>query len=376
MKAYLDNAATTPMASEVIDEMIPVMRNAFGNPSSIHASGREVKAKIERSRRSIAKILNVTPSEIIFTSGGTEADNLAIRSSLKTMGLKHAITTDIEHHAVLDTMEEVCSEERVKLSKVRLDNKSYIDMEHLEDLLKNNERSFVSLMHANNEIGNMIDLEFVGNLCKKYNAVFLSDTVQTMAHFPFDFEKLNIQFATCSAHKFHGPKGVGFLYVNKNLNIPSMLTGGGQERGMRAGTENVYGIVGLAKALDIGNKHVNDHIKHITELKFYMMEELEQKIKGVRFNGDPKGNSLYTVLNVSLPPNPKSGMLLFNLDIMGIACSGGSACSSGASTGSHVLNGIGADINRQAIRFSFSRYTTKEEIDYVIEKIVDFYKEH
>lgn len=376
MKAYLDNAATTPMASEVIDEMIPVMRNAFGNPSSIHASGREVKAKIERSRRSIAKILNVTPSEIIFTSGGTEADNLAIRSSLKTMGLKHAITTDIEHHAVLDTMEEVCSEERVKLSKVRLDNKSYIDMEHLEDLLKNNERSFVSLMHANNEIGNMIDLKFVGNLCKKYNAVFLSDTVQTMAHFPFDFEKLNIQFATCSAHKFHGPKGVGFLYVNKNLNIPSMLTGGGQERGMRAGTENVYGIVGLAKALDIGNKHVNDHIKHITELKFYMMEELEQKIKGVRFNGDPKGNSLYTVLNVSLPPNPKSGMLLFNLDIMGIACSGGSACSSGASTGSHVLNGIGADINRQAIRFSFSRYTKKEEIDYAIEKIVDFYKEH
>tara|TARA_B110000285_G_scaffold196799_1_gene227997 strand:- start:1310 stop:2440 length:1131 start_codon:yes stop_codon:yes gene_type:complete len=376
MKAYLDNAATTPMASEVIDEMIPVMRNAFGNPSSTHASGREVKAKIERSRRSIAKILNVTPSEIIFTSGGTEADNLAIRSSLKTMGLKHAITTDIEHHAVLDTMEEVCSEERVKLSKVRLDNKSYIDMEHLEYLLKNNERSFVSLMHANNEIGNMIDLEFVGNLCKKYNAVFLSDTVQTMAHFPFDFEKLNIQFATCSAHKFHGPKGVGFLYVNKNLNIPSMLTGGGQERGMRAGTENVYGIVGLAKALDIGNKHVNDHIKHITELKFYMMEELEQKIKGVRFNGDPKGNSLYTVLNVSLPPNPKSGMLLFNLDIMGIACSGGSACSSGASTGSHVLNGIGADINRQAIRFSFSRYTTKEEIDYAIEKTVDFYKEH
>ena len=376
MKAYLDNAATTPMASEVIDEMIPVMRNAFGNPSSTHASGREVKAKIERSRRSIAKILNVTPSEIIFTSGGTEADNLAIRSSLKTMGLKHAITTDIEHHAVLDTMEEVCSEERVKLSKVRLDNKSYIDMEHLEYLLKNNERSFVSLMHANNEIGNMIDLEFVGNLCKKYNAVFLSDTIQTMAHFPFDFEKLNIQFATCSAHKFHGPKGVGFLYVNKNLNIPSMLTGGGQERGMRAGTENVYGIVGLAKALDIGNKHVNDHIKHITELKFYMMEELEQKIKGVRFNGDPKGNSLYTVLNVSLPPNPKSGMLLFNLDIMGIACSGGSACSSGASTGSHVLNGIGADINRQAIRFSFSRYTTKEEIDYAIEKTVDFYKEH
>ena len=377
MSVYLDCNATTPTEPEVVEKIKQYLTTDFGNEGShTHVYGSTAKKAVQEARDQIVDLVNASRNEIIFTSGGTEADNLAIRSSLKTMGLKHAITTDIEHHAVLDTMEEVCSEERVKLSKVRLDNKSYIDMEHLEDLLKNNERSFVSLMHANNEIGNMIDLKFVGNLCKKYNAVFLSDTVQTMAHFPFDFEKLNIQFATCSAHKFHGPKGVGFLYVNKNLNIPSMLTGGGQERGMRAGTENVYGIVGLAKALDIGNKHVNDHIKHITELKFYMMEELEQKIKGVRFNGDPKGNSLYTVLNVSLPPNPKSGMLLFNLDIMGIACSGGSACSSGASTGSHVLNGIGADINRQAIRFSFSRYTKKEEIDYAIEKIVDFYKEH
>jgi len=376
MKAYLDNAATTPIAPEVVQEMIPVMQDAFGNPSSTHAFGREVRAKIERSRRSIAKMLNVTPGEIIFTSGGTEADNMAIRCSLKTMGLKHAITTDIEHHAVLDTMEDVCRLEGVKLSKVRLDEKGYVDMSHLEELLKNNERSFVSIMHANNEIGNKIDLAATGDLCEKYDAIFHSDTVQTMAHYPFDFSQLKIHFATCSAHKFHGPKGIGFLYMNKGLNIPSMLTGGGQERGMRAGTENVYGIVGLAKAMEIANSHVEEHIEHVKGLKFHMIDQLEAQIPGVKFNGDPKGDALYTVLNVSLPPNEKSGMLLFNLDIMGIACSGGSACSSGASLGSHVLGGIHADPNRQAIRFSFSRYTTKEEIDYAIEKLVAFYKEH
>jgi len=270
MKAYLDNAATTPIAPEVVQEMIPVMQDAFGNPSSTHAFGREVRAKIERSRRSIAKMLNVTPGEIIFTSGGTEADNMAIRCSLKTMGLKHAITTDIEHHAVLDTMEDVCRLEGVKLSKVRLDEKGYVDMSHLEELLKNNERSFVSIMHANNEIGNKIDLAATGDLCEKYDAIFHSDTVQTMAHYPFDFSQLKIHFATCSAHKFHGPKGIGFLYMNKGLNIPSMLTGGGQERGMRAGTENVYGIVGLAKAMEIANSHVEEHIEHVKGLKFVL----------------------------------------------------------------------------------------------------------
>jgi cysteine desulfurase len=376
VKAYLDNAATTPIDPEVAEAMIPVIKESFGNPSSSHSFGREVRAKIERARRSIAKLLNVTPGEIIFTSGGTEADNMAIRCSLNHLGLKHAITSDIEHHAVLDTMEEACAKEGVKLSKVKLDEKGYVDMAHLEELLANNDRSFVSLMHANNEIGNMIDLKEVGDLCEKYNAIFHSDTVQTMAHFPFDFSELKIHFATCAAHKFHGPKGVGFLYMNKNLNIPSFITGGGQERGHRAGTENVYGIVGLAKALEIANDHVEEHIEHVKGLKFYMMDQLEAKLPGVKFNGDPRGRSLYTVLNVSLPPNEKAGMLLFNLDIMGIACSGGSACSSGAAKGSHVLTGIQADTNRQSVRFSFSRFTTKEEIDYAISKLVEFYQDH
>ncbi|MGB0389956.1 MAG: cysteine desulfurase family protein [Salibacteraceae bacterium] len=373
MRAYLDNAATTPIDPQVVDTMVPVMRESFGNPSSSHAFGREVKAKLERSRRTVASILNVSPSEIIFTSGGTEADNMAIRCSLDHLGLKHAITTEIEHHAVLDTMEDACAKEQVKLSKVRLDEKGYVDLTHLEELLANNERTFVSLMHANNEIGNMINLEEVGELCKKYDAVFHSDTVQTMAHFKFDFSKLNIHFATCAAHKFHGPKGIGFLYIDKNLHIPSMITGGGQERGQRAGTENIYGIVGLAKALEIADEHVEEHIEKVKGLKYYMMEQLEANIADIKYNGDPKGNALYTVLNVSLPPNEKAGMLLFNLDIMGIACSGGSACSSGASKGSHVLSGIQSNTERQAVRFSFSRFTNKEEIDYAVQKLAEFY---
>lgn len=373
MNVYLDNAATTPIDPLVIEEMVPILQEFYGNPSSSHAYGRQVRAKLELSRRKVASLLNVTPGEIIFTSGGTEADNMAIRCTLKHLGVKHAITTDIEHHAVVDTLEHVCEDENVKLSKVRLDEKGYVDMTHLEELLSSNEKSFVSLMHANNEIGNMIDLQEVGDMCEKYGAIFHSDTVQTMAHYHFDFSELKIHFATCSAHKFHGPKGVGFLYVDKNLNIPSMITGGGQERGHRAGTENIYGIVGLAKALELAMEHADEHQVHVQGLKNYMIQQFETKLPGVRFNGDPKGRSLYTVLNVSLPITEKAGMLLFNLDLMGIAASGGSACSSGASKGSHVLTGIQADPNRPAVRFSFSRFTTQAEIDYAVEKVVAFY---
>lgn len=373
MNVYLDNAATTPIDPLVIEEMVPILQEFYGNPSSSHAYGRQVRAKLELSRRKVASLLNVTPGEIIFTSGGTEADNMAIRCTLKHLGVKHAITTDIEHHAVVDTLEHVCEDENVKLSKVRLDEKGYVDMIHLEELLSSNEKSFVSLMHANNEIGNMIDLQEVGDMCEKHGAIFHSDTVQTMAHYHFDFSELKIHFATCSAHKFHGPKGVGFLYVDKNLNIPSMITGGGQERGHRAGTENIYGIVGLAKALELAMEHADEHQVHVQGLKNYMIQQFETKLPGVRFNGDPKGRSLYTVLNVSLPPTEKAGMLLFNLDLMGIAASGGSACSSGAAKGSHVLTGIQADPNRPAVRFSFSRFTTQAEIDYAVEKVVAFH---
>jgi len=372
-QVFLDNAATTPIAPEVVEAMIPIMTDFYGNPSSSHSFGRSVRAQIEYARRSIAKHLNVTPAEIVFTSGGTEADNMAIRCSLKELNIKHAITTDIEHHAVLDTLESICAEYGVKLSKVRIDEKGYVDVSHLDELLANNERSFVSIMHANNEIGNLIDLDEVSELCLKHNAVFHSDTVQTMAHYPFDFSKTKIDFATCSAHKFHGPKGIGFLYINKNLKITSMLIGGGQERGLRAGTENVYGIVGLAKAMDLSYTDVEEHAAHIKGLKYAMLERFQNELPGVSFNGDPKGNSLYTILNVALPPTEKAGMLLFNLDINGIAVSGGSACSSGAGTSSHVLAGIDANPDCPAVRFSFSRYTTKEEIDYAVDCVLEFY---
>tara|TARA_B100000795_G_C22780854_1_gene432195 strand:- start:565 stop:1701 length:1137 start_codon:yes stop_codon:yes gene_type:complete len=372
-QVFLDNAATTPIAPEVVEAMIPIMTDFYGNPSSSHSFGRSVRAQIEYARRSIAKHLNVTPAEIVFTSGGTEADNMAIRCSLKELNIKHAITTDIEHHAVLNTLESICAEYGVKLSKVRIDEKGYVDVSHLDELLANNERSFVSIMHANNEIGNLIDLDEVSELCLKHNAVFHSDTVQTMAHYPFDFSKTKIDFATCSAHKFHGPKGIGFLYINKNLKITSMIIGGGQERGLRAGTENVYGIVGLAKAMDLSYTDVEEHAAHIKGLKHAMLERFQNELPGVSFNGDPKGNSLYTILNVALPPTEKAGMLLFNLDINGIAVSGGSACSSGAGTSSHVLAGIDANPDYPAVRFSFSRYTTKEEIDYAVDCVLEFY---
>jgi len=372
-KVYLDNAATTPISPEVIEAMIPIMKDFFGNPSSSHAFGRSVRAQIEYSRRSVAKHLNVSPSEIVFTSGGTEADNMAVRCSLKHLGLKHAITTDIEHHAVLDTIEEACEELDLKLSKVKLTEKGYVDLVNLEELLANNERSFVSLMHANNEIGNLINLDEVSAICEKYNAVFHSDTVQTMGHYTFDFSKTKVHFATCAAHKFHGPKGVGFLYINKDLKIPSFITGGGQERGLRAGTENVYGIVGLAKAMELAYEDVAGHELEVKGLKYHMIDRFEQELPGVCFNGDPKGDALYTVLNVGMPPTEKAGMLLFNLDIQGVAVSGGSACSSGAALASHVLAGINANPECPAVRFSFSRYTTKEEVDYAVDCVLEFY---
>ena len=372
-EVYLDNAATTLIAPEVIEAMIPIMKGFFGNPSSSHASGRSVRAQIEYARRSVAKHLNVSPSEIVFPSGGTEADNMAVRCSLKHLGLKHAITSDIEHHAVLDTIEETCDELNLKLSKVKLTEKGYVDLVNLEELLANNERSFVSLMHANNEIGNLINLDEVSAICEKYNAVFHSDTVQTIGHYTFDLSKTKIHFATCAAHKFHGPKGVGFLYINKDLKIPSFITGGGQERGLRAGTENVYGIVGLAKAMELAYQDVEGHEQEIKELKYHMMDRFEQELPGVCFNGDPKGNALYTVLNVGMPPTEKAGMLLFNLDINGVAASGGSACSSGAALASHVLAGINANPEYPAVRFSFSRYTTKDEVDYAVDCILEFY---
>ena len=370
MAVYLDNAATTPIAPEVVEAMIPVLTEGFGNPSSTHSFGRNTKALIETSRRSVAKHLNCQPSEIIFTSGGTEADNMAICSAVNLGGVTRIITTKIEHHAVGHTVESLLKSKGIKVDYVKIDNKGNVDLKNLEDLLSSGEKTLVSLMHANNEIATLLPIKKVSEICREYDALFHSDTVQTMAHYAFDLSELDIDFITCAAHKFHGPKGIGFLYVNKKTKVESLIHGGAQERGLRGGTENVYGIVGLAKAMDLAYEDVEGHQKHVQALKTYMIDELKSLFPDVAFHGeiDPD-KSLYTVLNVCFPRTDKAGMLLFTLDLKGIAVSGGSACSSGAAVGSHVLTGIDADMTRPNVRFSFSRYTTKEEIDFALEQI-------
>lgn len=369
-RIYLDNAATTAIDKEVLEVMKNTMEFQFGNPSSIHAHGREVRTIIENARKSVAKLLNASPSEIFFTSGGTEADNMAINCAINDYGIKHAITSKIEHHAVLHTLEVLEKAGKIKLSYVNLDEKGHVKLDHLEELLANNERSFVSLMHANNELGNLLDLEQTGIICEKYKAIFHCDTVQTMGHYKHDLSKLKVHFITCAAHKLHGPKGVGFLFINKDIKIKPMIHGGAQERNMRGGTENVYGIVGLAKALEIAYAELEEHQNYIQGLKSYMIEQLRAAIPGIEFNGDVHPDkSLYTVLNVSFPASEMGEMLLFSLDIAGISASGGSACSSGSNVGSHVLTAIGSDSNRAAVRFSFCKFNTKEEIDLVVQKL-------
>jgi cysteine desulfurase len=374
MRVYLDNAATTPVASEVVDAMLSVLKTEFGNPSSTHFYGRKAKALIETSRRSIAKHLNCNASEIIFTSGGTEADNMALHTSVETLGVKHIITSRIEHHAVGHTAEFIAKNPSIKLSYINVDNKGNVDLDHLENLLQSNDKSIVSLMHANNEIATLLPLKEVSKICRKYNAIFHSDTVQTMGHYFFDLKDLDIDFITCAAHKFHGPKGVGFLYVNKKLKFEALIHGGAQERGMRGGTENLYGIVGLAKAMDLAYENLMEHQSHVQELKSYMIEKLTAGFDDLYFHGEIQPEkSLYTVLNCCFPKTKKASMLLFTLDLKGIACSGGSACSSGSTLGSHVLQGINADMERPNVRFSFSRYTKKEEIDFAIQQLLEVF---
>lgn len=373
MRVYLDNAATTPLDPEVIEVMLSAMTNDFGNPSSIHAHGRQVKTLIEKARKTIAHLLHVAPSEIFFTSGGTEADNMAITRAIVDLGITHAVCSPIEHHAVLHTLEELTRTGSVQLDFLALDEYGHIKLDHLEDLLAKNPRTFVSIMHANNEIGNLTNLEKVSQICKQYDAVLHSDTVQTVGHYPIDLSSLSIDFITGAGHKFHGPKGVGFIYINSRNKIKPFIQGGAQERNMRGGTENVYGIVGIAKALEIAYRDMVDHHEYIQGLKTYMIEELQKNIPDVQFNGSiiPE-ESLYTVLNVSLPCVSMSDMLLFNLDISGISASGGSACSSGSAIGSHVLHALKNEDDRPSIRFSFSKNNTKEEIDYVITKLKEF----
>jgi cysteine desulfurase len=369
-RIYFDNAATTPLDKAVLDTMLPYMTDKFGNPSSIYSYGRESRLGIESARKTVAKILNAHPGEIFFTSGGTESSNTAIHAAIHDLGCRHIISSPIEHHATLHTVEHAHSKENIRLSWVKLQPDGHVDMEDLRRLLsESKERCLVSLMHANNEIGNLLDLHAVGNLCKEFDAIFHSDTVQTVGHYPFDLRNTPVHFINGAAHKFHGPKGVGILYINENVKITPFVQGGSQERNMRAGTENLYGIVGFAKALELATANYEEHSNYINSIRQYMADQLEKHIPGVGFNGDLRGRSLYTVLNASFPKSEKSEMLLFNLDINGICASGGSACTSGADAGSHVIRSINNDPNKVAVRFSFSRDNTKEEVDKVVEKL-------
>ncbi len=369
-RIYFDNAATTALDAEVLAAMMPYLTSHFGNPSSIYSYGRESRMAIENARKTVAKILHAHPAEIFFTSGGTESSNTAINAAIKDLGCRHIISSPLEHHATLHTVHHHHKSHEIPMTEVKILPNGHIDMNDLERLLAGStEKCLVTLMHANNETGNMLDIVAVGELCKKYNAIFHSDTVQTVGHFPFDLRNTPVHFITGASHKFHGPKGVGILYVNENVKIKPFMNGGSQERNMRAGTENVYGIVGFAKALELATARYEQDRQHIQSMKLHMMRQLETHFAGISFNGDPLGNSLYTVLSVSFPKTDKSEMLLFSLDINHICASGGSACTSGADQGSHVIRAISPNSNRVTVRFSFSRHNTKEEVDQVVEKL-------
>lgn len=363
-RTYLDNAATTPLAPEVFDAMLPYLKEHYGNPSAIHAFGRKTRAAVEQARRMVAQLLRCAPGEIIFTSGGTEADNMVLNSAVRDLGVQHIITSPIEHHAV-ELTAHALGHTGTQVHWLRLESDGKPDMGHLEELLRTTKDQgvLVSLMHANNEIGTRLDLDAVGGSCHRYGALFHSDTVQTMGHYTFDLERTPVDFITCAAHKFHGPKGVGFLYMRNGAGLKPMILGGSQERNMRAGTENIAGIVGLAKAMELAYSDLDEHHRHVQGLKDLMKTRLLAEVPGVGFNGDPGPDSLYTVLSVRFPDDGKSEMLLYNLDIEGVACSGGSACSSGSNKGSHVLGALYPERPGANIRFSFSRYTQAADVE-------------
>jgi cysteine desulfurase len=368
MQVYFDNAATTPMDHQVIDTMSEIMREVYGNASAVHGMGRKAKAVLETARKDIAKMLNCNSSEIIFTGSGTEADNMALRCAINDLGVTSIITSKIEHKAVIDTAKELEDKKQATVHYVKLDSFGRADLNDLERLASENPGSLISLMHANNEIGTLNDIPSISKIARKHNCYFHADTVQTIGHYPIDLQEADVDFITCSAHKFHGPKGVGFLYKNKALKIKPIVTGGGQESKMRAGTENVTGIAGLAKALEIASRNIDVKIDTVTRVKSYFIKKLKKEIPGVQFNGDitPAGG-LYTVLSVSLPPSDKASTLLIQLDMHGVFASGGSACNSGAIGDSHVLTGINHPKDRSAVRFSFSKFSSQEEVDYAIE---------
>ncbi|MGB6152657.1 MAG: cysteine desulfurase family protein [Pricia sp.] len=377
-KVYLDNAATTQVRDIVISKMQDALSQCYGNPSSTHSFGRSAKTAIESARKTIAKTLNAQASEIIFTSGGTEADNMILRSAVRDLEVRTVITSRIEHHAVLHTVESLQMEFGIKVRFVDLDDLGNPKLEHLEELLEQDpSKKLVSLMHVNNEIGNILDIDAVCALCQEHDALFHSDTVQSIGHYPWDVQQTKVDFMVAAAHKFHGPKGVGFAYIRKKSGLKPVIFGGSQERGFRAGTEAFHNIVGLEAAFIASYDKLDDEIAYVSGLKSYFIDAIRQKIPAATFNGhsDNMEKSTYTLVNVCLPIDAqKALMLLFHLDIKGIACSKGSACQSGSDSGSHVLNEIlsGEDLKKPSLRFSFSKYNTKAELDYVVGVLEEF----
>lgn len=376
-RIYLDNAATTPLDDEVIDCMVNVLRFNYGNPSSTHSLGQEAKTILEEVRRKIADSLRVTPGEIVFTSCGTESNNMIIKSAVNYLGVERIITSALEHKCVAETCLEMKKLKGVELVYLRPDSNGDFDLNKLEEVIKSSDKkTLVTLMHANNEIGNLLDIEKVAHLCKENNTLFHSDTVQTMAHLDLDFSKIPVDFASCSAHKFHGPKGAGFAFVRKSSGLKGIITGGPQERSLRAGTENVTGIAGLGKAWEISQEKMEEYKNHILEIKHYAIEQLKDKIHGIKFNGrSADDTSLYTVLNILLPyKNPLIGL---QLDMTGIAISQGSACSSGAAKPSMVLMSVLSEEeleNSTPVRVSFSHFTTKQDIDAFVSALLEIEK--
>ena len=378
MKVYFDNAATTPMRKEVIESISSVMEECYGNPSSSHAFGRTAKTYIETARKAIANLLNAMPQEIIFTSGGTESDNMILNCAVKDLKVTTLISSSIEHHAVLHALEALQKIHKINIAYVKVDHKGTIDLNHLEQLLqKDDSKKLVSLMHVNNEIGNILDLKKVGNMCHKYEALFHTDAVQGIGHFEFDLEELPIDFLSSAAHKFHGPKGIGFSFIRKNSGLEPFIHGGAQERGLRAGTESVHNIVGMYKALQIAYQNLKKEKKLVASIKEHFKSSLLNIFPEVKFNGCSGENSIstYTLINVAFPiSQEKASLLDFHLDLKGIACSKGSACQSGSTSGSHVLNTIQSDEIKSwpSLRFSFSIFNTKEEVDYVMNVLEEF----
>lgn len=377
MTVYLDNAATTALDPEVLDAMMPYMTERYGNPSSTHQYGRETRTAIEHSRRTIAEILNASTGEIFFTSGGTESNNMILRGVVRDLGVKRIVTSAIEHHCVLNTVKFLEATQGVEILNINTDNHGQINLNHLAEVLSTTKDipTLVSLMHANNEVGTVLDLDAVGQLCKEYGALCHSDTVQTLGSKKIDLHKTNVQFMAGSAHKFHGPKGVGFVYINSENSINPLIYGGSQERNMRAGTENLYGIVGLGKAMEIAYRDFDQINANIGELRLYMENRLSELFGDILVFGDPQGQRLDKVLNVGFPPSKKSSLLQFNLDIHGIAVSSGSACSSGSDKASHVLSHLHPGSNLVPVRFSFSKFNTRQEVDYVLEKLSEILAE-